>query len=372
MSQLPSVPEPINRLDRERLQAVINNMTEGVLTLDSSCLVTMSNAVALGILDVNDALGKHVDDILHLTDKAGKPVHLAPLIQTQQLGSDKRHLASRDWQLRYADGTTAYIYISVAPVQSAFGQAQYGGYVLLIQDITRDKSLEIERSEFISVASHELRTPVAVAEGYISNALLAAEKEHTPDTIKNALQSAHDQILFLSNMLNDLSTLSRAEQGDLAASMEEFDVNELIDSLLQDFRQQALQKKISFGYVGQKNLGRLASSRLYVHEILQNFITNAIKYTEKGGITLRAKRVEDGVEFSVTDTGIGIGRNEHSKISEKFFRSTDWRVRKINGTGLGLYIAAKLAKLLSGQVSFDSELNKGSTFKLSVPGAATS
>src|SRR3989344_3496978 len=267
MSQLPSVPEPINRLDRERLQAVINNMTEGVLTLDSSCLVTMSNAVALGILDVNDALGKHVDDILHLTDKAGKPVHLAPLIQTQQLGSDKRHLASRDWQLRYADGTTAYIYISVAPVQSAFGQAQYGGYVLLIQDITRDKSLEIERSEFISVASHELRTPVAVAEGYISN---------------------------------------------------------------------------------------------------------AIKYTEKGGITLRAKRVEDGVEFSVTDTGIGIGRNEHSKISEKFFRSTDWRVRKINGTGLGLYIAAKLAKLLSGQVSFDSELNKGSTFKLSVPGAATS
>ena len=371
MPQLPPMPESVNLLDRERLLAVINNMTEGVLTLDTNFTVTMSNAVALDILDVNEAHGQHIDELLHLIDKSEKPIKLAPIIQSQQIGGNTRRLTSRDWQLHYTDGTTAYVYISVAPVQPAFGRAQSGGYVVIIQDITHEKNLEIERSEFISVASHELRTPVAVAEGHVSNALMTADKEHTPEAVKEMLKKAHDQIIFLSSMLNDLSTLSRAEQGNLAATIETFDVNELIDALLHDFRPQALQKKLTFGYEGEKDIGKLASSQLYVHEILQNFITNAVKYTEKGGITLSAQRSGNAIEFSVADSGIGIGRNEHSKISEKFFRSSDFRVRKEGGTGLGLYIAVKLAKLLGGSISFDSELNKGSVFRLRVPEITT-
>ena len=370
MSQLPPANGPVNQLDRERLLAVINNMTEGILTLDSNFRVSLSNAVALTIMDINDANERHIDELLHLIDKSENPIQLAPLIQSQQLGASTRHLASRDWQLRYSDGTTSYVYVSVAPVLSAFGQTQPGGYVVILQDITHEKSLEIERNEFISVASHELRTPVAVAEGHISNALLMSERGPTPESVKETLKKAHDQIIFLSNMLNDLSTLSRAEQGNLAAQLEAFEVNDLIDSLLYDFRPHALQKNLVFNYDGEENIGKLSSSRLYVHEILQNFITNAIKYTETGGITLSARLSGNGVEFSVTDTGIGIGRNEHSKVSEKFFRSTDHRVQKIKGTGLGLYVSVKLAKLLGGKLSFESELNKGSVFKLFVPEAS--
>jgi len=358
---------PANKLDRERLYAVINNMTDGVLALDSSLKVVMGNGLALDILDVNSVASKKIDDLLKLSDKTGREVLISSEIKSHQIGSERQVFSSRDWRLKYSDGTFLHLYVSVAPVRHGFGKGEDGGYVVILRDITDEKSLEEERSEFISVASHELRTPVAVAEGHISNTLLVADKEQVPENIKAALKSAHEQILFLSNLLNDLSTLSRAEQGKLAATHEEFDADELIDSLLQDFRPQALAKSLTFEYLGEKNLGQISNSRLYTREILQNFITNAIKYTERGGITLSAKRNSGGLELAVTDTGIGVGRNEQSNLGQKFFRSSDYRVKSVNGTGLGLYVASKLAKLVGGKVSFESEINHGSTFKIWVP-----
>jgi signal transduction histidine kinase len=107
---------------------------------------------------------------------------------------------------------------------------------------------------------------------------------------------------------------------------------------------------------------------LYVREVLQNFITNAIKYTEKGSITLGAKPDHGrGAEFSVTDTGIGISRSDQERVYDKFFRSDDFRTRKTNGTGLGLYVTLKLARLLHAELNLESELNKGSTFSILVP-----
>src|SRR5262249_297262 len=105
----------------------------------------------------------------------------------------------------------------------------------------------------------------------------------------------------------------------------------------------------------------------YVHEILQNFLTNAIKYTDKGTVTLGAEPEDDGVIFSVADTGFGIGQNDRPKLFTKFFRSEDWRVRQKTGTGLGLYVCAKLTGLIDAKVDVQSELNRGSTFRLHVP-----
>jgi two-component system, OmpR family, phosphate regulon sensor histidine kinase PhoR len=242
-----------------------------------------------------------------------------------------------------------------------------GGYVIIMRNITHELLLEEEKDEFIGVVSHELRTPVTVAEGGISNSLLLAQREHLNPLIIKNLETAHGQAVFLSNMLNDLATLSRAERGKMSLVVEQFKVNELLQSLVEDHRPQAMQKKLTIECNLCEPDVSLSSSRLYVSEILQNFITNSIKYTEKGGITLSAQPAGSGVEFSVKDTGIGIGRNEHAKLFDKFFRSSDWRVKKIKGTGIGLYVSDKLSRLIDGKISFESELNRGSEFKLYAP-----
>jgi PAS domain S-box-containing protein len=362
MPRLPTFGTPVNKLDHERLLALVNSMTDGVLALDRKGLVVMSNGVALDILNTNTITGKHVDEVLKLVDRKEAPLSLGKMLQEKNNG-----LTSRDWQLRYQDGTAIYLFVSAAPVRLGFGSSGQGGYVVILRDISREKSLEEERDEFISVASHELRTPVAIAEGNISNILMMSSKVGLDSETRRALETAHEQIVFLGNMLNDLSTLSRAEQGKLAMLVEKVSPAELVQSLVHDYRPQALKKQLTLEVENHGPAGELSTSRLYVREILQNLITNAIKYTEKGGATITVEARDGGVEFAVTDTGIGIGRNEQAKLFEKFFRSSDFRVKNINGTGLGLYVAMKLTKLIGGRLSFDSELNRGSTFRLFVP-----
>jgi len=354
--------KPDQMLDHERLNALINNMTDAVLATDKSGVITLSNSVALDLLDTNSLTGKNLHNVLRLLDKAGRPIDIGILIVGKTAP-----FTNSDWRLQYSDGSTINLFFSLSPVRVGFGSADTGGYVLLFRDITREKSLEEEREEFVSVASHELRTPIAIAEGNIGNAQLLAERTNTPDTIKQTLAAAHDQIIFLGNLINDLSMLSRAERGKLAITIEQINIPELVDSLIHDYEPQAAQKGLSLKANLSPDVDQLNSSKLYVREVLQNFITNSLKYTEKGGIALTVTKINDGLEFTVTDTGIGISKSEQGKLFSKFFRSDDWRVKKVNGTGLGLYITSKLARLVGGNIRMESELNKGSTFKIYIP-----
>jgi signal transduction histidine kinase len=140
----------------------------------------------------------------------------------------------------------------------------------------------------------------------------------------------------------------------------------LINSLYNDYKDKAQQKGLEL-IVNAGEVPKIYGSRLYTREILQNFITNAIKYTQHGSINLTANSNGDSVDMSVSDSGIGISAEEQARLFSKFFRSEDSRVRETSGTGLGLYVTAKLAKLISGRLKVISEINKGSTFVLTVP-----
>ncbi len=350
-------------LERERLISLINSMADGVIAIDENAKIVLYNGAALNILDVNSSMtGKYLRNVLSVIDKNNQPVDLQSRIL-----KIKTSEASREWRLKYPDESTVNLYTSIAPVKLGFGKLGTKGYVLLLRDITHEKSLEEERDEFISVISHELRTPIAIAEGNISNARLVASKTDAPERINKALAQAHNQINFLSSMINDLATLSRAERGKLTVDIEMINVHNFLLDLAQNYAAETASKGLSIQTDIDPTLEALQSSPLYLHEILQNFITNAIKYTEKGSITIGAKPNMDGVEFFVIDTGIGIGKSDQERIFDKFFRSEDYRTRQNNGTGLGLYITAKLAMLLHAEISMESELNKGSTFTIVVP-----
>jgi len=351
-------------LEHERLTSLINSMADGVIAVDEEAHVVLYNGAALDVLDLNATIqGKPLSSIFKPVDKNNQPVNIRALIKNTHTAT-----SSRDLLLPYKDGSKINLYLSIAPVHLGYGKSTgQNGYILLLRDITREKSLEEERDEFISVVGHELRTPIAIAEGNISNAMFLSTKTQDIAQISTALKQAHDQILFLADMINDLATLSRAERGKLTIEVEAIDVGNLIDELGRNYVADAKAKGLRLRVGTRGKIEPLMSSRLYVREILQNFITNAIKYTETGSVVVTAAAGKGGVIFSVIDTGIGISKGDQEKVFDKFFRSEDYRTRQTNGTGLGLYVTMKLARILHAEIDLHSKLNKGSTFSIFIP-----
>ncbi|HVV67256.1 MAG TPA: ATP-binding protein [Candidatus Saccharimonadales bacterium] len=351
------------QLEHQRLTSLINSMADAVIALDEHAKVVLYNAAALNVFDINTIKpGTPLANIFKPIDKNNQPFDIEASVKATKVPT-----TNRDLRLSYEDGSTINLYISIAPVKLGYGSSGQSGYVMLLRDITREKSLEEERDEFISVVSHELRTPIAISEGNIGNAEFIAQKTGDLTAIRQALKEAHSQVLFLADMINDLSTLSRAERGKLQVEIEAINVHDLATELSNNYTPQAKEKGLEFKLDLDPKLELLYSSKLYVREILQNFITNAIKYTEKGSVTLHASSDPKGVRFAVEDTGIGISKSDRERVYDKFFRSEDFRTRKANGTGLGLYVTLKLARLVHAELSLDSHLNKGSTFSVFFP-----
>lgn len=366
-SVLPIASAKSVKLERERLNSLINSMGDGVIAIDEDLKIIITNGAALNILDINTtAAGKPIQNVLQILDKHNEKVDLYKIIQ-----ETKTLYTTREWKMLYPDGEKINLFTSIAPVRLGYrarGTSDTKGYVIMLRDITREKSLEEERDEFISVVSHELRTPITIAEGNISNAQLVFEKSGLENqTVQSALEEAHSQIIFLSGMINDLSMLSRAERGKLTVDIETINAHDLINELQKTYEPDVKAKGLELKIQIDPALELLQSSKLYVREILQNFVTNAIKYTEKGHITLSAQQKKEGIIFSVIDTGLGISKSDQNKVFEKFFRSEAYHTKGTSGTGLGLYISQKLARLLHATIEVQSQLGQGSTFSVYIP-----
>ena len=342
--------------EHQRMITLINNITDAILSTDEHGIINTYNSAALNLIDTNSGInGEHISQVLNLETTDKKPIDIF-----KELTKSSAIRQRDDVLMKIEDDDYIRLEVTLAPVQGG-DKMTPDGYVLILRDITKTKSLEEERDEFISVVSHELRTPIAIAEGSLSNAKLLVERKMT-SKIPEAIDESHKQILFLARMINDLSTLSRAERG-VADETEIIDVTELAAQINSEYSPQAGEKGLAFNLDIGGRLGVVKVSRLYLEEILQNFITNAIRYTQKGSITLSIKKNKSGeIIFKVIDTGIGISKADIAKIFDKFYRAEDYRTRETKGTGLGLYVSAKLAKKLGCKIEVESRLNHGSAF----------
>lgn len=354
-------------LQRDRILTIVNNLADAVMSTDKDGVIQVYNAACLSLLDTNkDLNGAHLDTILRLTDGENRPFKLLPNFRLA------RSVVTREDLKATISGETIRLSVVYSPIRgddsNSNQQSHKDGYVIILRDITKQKSLEEERDEFISVVSHELRTPITVAEGSLSNLEFMMSRADIPkDTIVENVKMSHEQVLFLARMVNDLSTLSRAERG-IADTAEEIDIDELVQALYKEYAPQAEAKGLQFNLDVGTKLGVVSASRLYLKELLQNFITNAIKYTKEGNVTLIVKKSDaTALRFAVKDSGIGISKSDQAHIFEKFWRSEDYRTRETGGTGLGLYVVRKLAKKLGVEVAMSSRLNHGSTFEFTIP-----
>ena len=357
----------IEQLQYDRIVTIINNLSDATFSTDSKGKVLLYNAACLNLLDTNESLkGQDIGTLFKLTDSLDRPVKL-----TQLLSKAERTIRRDDLTHAFADGEEIRLELTFAPIKSSYNDNKHhkqNGYIVIARDVTKSKSLEEERDEFISVVSHELRTPITIVEGTLSNlqVLTGRPTAPAPELLKRTLDTAHDQIMYLAKMVNDLSTLSRAERG-VADSVEAIEVEALMHQLHTEYQTDADAKGLHLNLDLGTKLGTVNVSRLYIEELLQNFITNAIKYTKEGSVTVTAQQEKGIVTFSVKDSGIGISRGEQAKIFDKFYRSEDYRIRESGGTGLGLYVSAKLASKLGTKIQLTSRLNHGSTFSFSLP-----
>ena len=354
-------------LRRTRILTFVNNLADAVLSTDRDGTIQVYNAAALNLLDTNSELaGQQIDHVLRLIDPDHKTFKL------QRAFKVSRSVESRDDLSATISGETIRLSVIYSPIRSANNTdpGQNDGYIMILRDITKQKSLEEERDEFISVVSHELRTPITIAEGSLGNVQLMMDRTDIPHTtLVDNVKAAHDQVLFLARMVNDLSTLSRAERG-VADQAEVIDVGQMVHDLYNEYAPQAEAKGLHLNLDLSPKLGQVNASRLYLKELLQNFVTNSIKYTKEGEIIVSV-HVKDGkVTFSVKDTGIGISKSDQARIFDKFWRSEDYRTRETGGTGLGLYVARKLSKKLGTEIEMKSRLNHGSTFWFELPSAS--
>jgi len=352
-------------LQRDRILTLVNNLADAILSTDKDGIIRVYNAASLNLLDTNSSLnGQPIESVLKLHDQTNKPVKLFHALKKT------RSVVVRDDLAMTLEDETIRLEVTYSPIRSSFSRSKKSesqdGYIIILRDITKAKSLEEERDEFISVVSHELRTPITIAEGTISNVQVMMDRKGiTPQLLTSSIDTAHEQVVFLAKMVNDLSTLSRAERG-VADTPESINVRQLVDDLYKEYAPQAEKKALHFNLDLSPRLGYVTASPLYLKELLQNFITNSLKYTKEGSITLSVKNKNNKITFEVKDTGIGISKSDQTKVFNKFYRSEDYRTRETGGTGLGLYVAAKLSKKLGTKITLTSRLNHGSTFGFSL------
>lgn len=345
------------------LITLINNLSSGIIEINSQGQVELYNAGSLQILDTNRTLTNlDINEILPLKNLQDQKLDIKKIIL------NSRKITTRDDLIyNYSNNEQIRLELTISPVHNNYGINQDQKFLLIIRDVTKVKNLEQERDEFISVTSHELRTPISIAEGTLSNIEVMLDRgEHDCHLFQQYIKRAHQQILYLSTMTNDLAALARSQKQEIIKT-EQINLRELAHQLYDKYQPEAEKKQLAFDLDLQGRLGHINSNSLYVEEILQNFITNAIRYTEKGSIKLIVKKDNLNTTFTVKDTGIGISKNEQKKIFDKFYRVEDFKTRKTAGTGLGLYVAKKLSVKIKGEIKVQSRRNFGSSFSLIIP-----
>lgn len=237
---------------------------------------------------------------------------------------------------------------------------------IIVQDVTRQQLAERGRHEFLAQATHELRTPLTNIRLYIDEAIEAGDED--PKARAEAINVISHESLRLERIVSELLDISELEAGARVVDQGDVRVEQLLDALKSDYISFAESKGISISFELPPKIPVLHGDRDKIAAALHNLIGNAVKYTPSGGsVVVRAEDDEGVLRIAIEDTGIGINPDEHKKVYEKFFRSEDDRVSEIEGTGLGLAFAKQVAEMHGGEITLESEINKGSTFTFAMP-----
>lgn len=253
----------------------------------------------------------------------------------------------------------------ISPILDEHGHVKF--FVGIERDITQEKMIDRAKSEFVSLASHQLRTPLSTINWY-AEILLAEDAGKLNKEQKEYLKEVYKGNQRMVDLVNALLNVSRIELGTLAVEPEATDLVDLAESVLNEIKPQIDKRKQNVVKKFGKNIPKIVLDPKLMRIVFQNYISNAMKYTpEKGKIEVAITKKGKEVLISVKDNGMGIPKNQQDKIFSKLFRADNVREKETDGTGLGLYIVKSVIEQFGGKVWFESVENKGTTFYASIP-----
>ncbi len=257
--------------------------------------------------------------------------------------------------------------VSITPVRGV--DAAEGKTMLVFHDVTRLKKLERMRVDFVANVTHEIKTPLTAILGFVETLQEGAIEDR--ETAKKFLSTIARHAERLNRLVDDLLTISNTELGEIHFSFESVALSGIAQSVLHMIQQKAEEKKIEITSAIPEDLPLIRADRDRLSQVLINVLDNAVKFTPEGGrVTLAASPAAgQEVVVRITDTGIGVPRDEISRLGERFYRVDKTRSRELGGTGLGLSIVKHLMAAHKGRMEIESQLGRGTSVSLYFPAA---
>lgn len=351
--------------------AVLNAIEDGVIAINFSGNIEVINPAAQNFTGWSgaDAAGIYFESVLKIVSAEGREL-LPQENPIKKCLANPSDFTSREYFLRTQGGKNVPIFLHINPINQ-----QNSALVVVFRNISKELKENREQAEFISTASHEMRTPVASIEGYLGLALNPATA--TIDArAKSYLEKARENVKHLGQLFQDLLDISRSEDGRLKNEPVVLDAVAFSREVWDGLKPKADAKNLNYIFdLDQKKSGEktiapvfyIHADRDHLREILNNLFENAIKYTPHGDVSVSVSGERDWTQISVRDSGIGIPSEDLPHLFQKFYRVDNSATREIGGTGLGLYLSRRLAESMGGTLTVESELEKGSTFTLKLP-----
>lgn len=383
----PGSKDPKNHLpanlrdDTLKFKTIIENIEDGVVLIDDQQVIRLINPGASVICgwSADEATGISAQAVLQLVNDKGQPYDNNPFAQIFSTG---QNLRVNDAYVLTHTKKQVPINLSLSPLTNE--NKQVTAAVAVFRDVSKERAEEQQRIDFISTASHEMRTPVAAIEGYLALALndkVATVDKRARDFLEKAQSSTH----HLGALFQDLLTSAKAEDGRLTSHPTTIELGDFLEQLTGELRLVAEQKDLVVEFVvgahdanhaqgGERTIKPLYYVRVdpdRLREVVTNLFDNAVKYTSEGKISIGLTGDNKTVQCFVRDTGAGIPPDDVPHLFQKFYRVDTSATRTVSGTGLGLFICRKIIELYNGRIWAESELGKGSTFYINLPRLST-
>lgn len=348
-------------------EALFDSIGDGAIATDEFGRITRVNSVAAKILGykISDLIGSWFPKRIVMVDANDNAVNLIdrPITKAFLSGrpiSQKTYYRRKNGQVVPVAMTVSPILVNEKPV----------GAIEVFRDISFEEEVDRIKSEFISLASHQLRTPLSAIKTY-SHMLIEGYMGEVSESQQKALNTIVDASNRMNELISTLLNITRMESGAVAATMRSLQIDELINEIKKDLSHLAETKNIKVSSsIGGEYSKSIRSDRMILKEVMANLVSNAIKYTPDGGsVTIRVLPHADDMVIRISDTGWGIPKYAQDQVFSKFFRAENIVKRETTGTGLGLYLVKGLVDALGGKIWFKSKEGKGTDFFLSLPRA---
>ena len=368
------------RDEKQKSNIILNYIDDGVILIDDKKTIQAFNQGASTITGwpVEEAIGLDFKSVIKLVD-AKDTAYSDAVNPFERIYKEETTIRDSDGFLVTRDNTRVPISLSISPITSENGIVTAA--VAVFRDVSKERQQEQQRADFISTASHEMRTPVAAIEGYLSLSL--NDKVSSIDSrARSYLEKAHAATKHLGELFQDLLTSAKAEDGRLTNHPSVIELGEYLERLNEDLRFAAEKKKLfnefligSASHIDASNHDNKMVRPLYyvyadpdrLREVITNLFDNAVKYTDTGKITIGLTGNDDVCQMYIRDTGAGIPAEDVGHLFQKFYRVDSSATRTVGGTGLGLFICRKIIELYKGRIWVESEAGKGSTFYINLP-----